>query len=95
MRRTPWVWSEISHRAAGSQAVPGVRVFQKHVPELRHGVRPPAGLSVQVQLLGGNAGVLAQAALVSIRTGALAVDLNFGCPARMVNRHDGGATLLQ
>jgi tRNA-dihydrouridine synthase C len=23
------------------------------------------------------------------------VDLNFGCPARTVNRHDGGATLLQ
>lgn len=39
--------------------------------------------------------MLAQAALAAIRAGAQAVDLNFGCPARTVNRHDGGATLLQ
>src|SRR6185436_17754692 len=26
---------------------------------------------------------------------ATAIDLNFGCPARTVNRHDGGATLLK
>ena len=78
-----------------SQAVPGKRVFQKHVPELMQGGRTPTGLPVQVQLLGGNPDLLAQAALVSIRAGARAVDLNFGCPARTVNRHDGGATLLQ
>jgi tRNA-dihydrouridine synthase C len=78
-----------------SQAVPGMRVFQKHIPELLLGGRTPAGLPIQVQLLGGSPGLLAQAALVSIRAGARAVDLNFGCPARTVNRHDGGATLLQ
>ncbi len=78
-----------------SQAVPGTRAFQTHVPELMHGGTTPAGLPVQVQLLGGNPSLLAQAALVSIRAGALAVDLDFGCPARTVNRHDGGATLLQ
>ena len=78
-----------------SQAVPGVRVFQKHVPELMHGGMTAAGLPVEVQLLGGDPDKLAQAALVSIRAGARAVDLNFGCPARTVNRHDGGATLLQ
>jgi tRNA-dihydrouridine synthase C len=78
-----------------SQAIPGVRVFQKHVPELMHGGRTLTGLPIQVQLLGGNPDKLAQAALASIRAGARAVDLNFGCPARTVNRHDGGATLLQ
>ncbi len=78
-----------------SQAVPGQRIFQKHVPELMYGGRTLAGVPVQVQLLGGNPDLLAQAALVSIRAGARAVDLNFGCPARTVNRHDGGATLLQ
>jgi tRNA-dihydrouridine synthase C len=78
-----------------SQAAPGTRVFQKHIPELMRGGRTSTGLPVQVQLLGGDPGKLAQAALVSIRAGALAVDLNFGCPARTVNRHDGGATLLQ
>ncbi len=78
-----------------SQAVPGRRAFQRHVPELLRGGRTPAGLPVQVQLLGGNPDLLAQAALASLRAGARAVDLNFGCPARAVNRHDGGATLLQ
>jgi tRNA-dihydrouridine synthase C len=78
-----------------SQAVPGRRVFEKHVPELTRGGKTAAGLPVQVQLLGGNPDLLARAALVCIRAGARAVDLNFGCPARTVNRHDGGATLLQ
>ena len=78
-----------------SQAVPGRRAFQRHVPELLQGGRTPAGLPVQVQLLGGSPDLLAQAALASLRAGARAVDLNFGCPARAVNRHDGGATLLQ
>ena len=78
-----------------SQAAPGVRVFQRHVPELMHGGRTLTGLPVQVQLLGGNPGKLAQAALAAVRAGARAVDLNFGCPARTVNRHDGGATLLR
>jgi tRNA-dihydrouridine synthase C len=59
------------------------------------GGRTAAGLPVQVQLLGGNPELLARAALGFIRAGARAVDLNFGCPARTVNRHDGGATLLQ
>ena len=27
--------------------------------------------------------------------GAYGIDLNFGCPAKSVNRHDGGATLLK
>jgi tRNA-dihydrouridine synthase C len=78
-----------------SHAVPGARVFQKHVPELLQGGRTCTGVPIQVQLLGGEAGMLAEAALVAIRAGARAVDLNFGCPSRTVNRHDGGATLLQ
>jgi tRNA-dihydrouridine synthase C len=78
-----------------SHTVPGARVFHRHVPELPHGCRTPAGLPVQVQLLGGDPGRLAQAARVAVQAGARAIDLNFGCPARTVNRHDGGATLLR
>lgn len=78
-----------------SKTVPGPRAFQRRFPELMHGGTTPAGLAVQVQLLGGDPDKLAQAALVAIRAGARAVDLNFGCPARTVNRHDGGATLLK
>jgi len=77
-----------------SQSVPGPRVFREHVPEAAHGCRTPAGLPVQVQLLGGDPDRLAQAALVAVQVGASAIDLNFGCPAPTVNRHDGGAALL-
>jgi len=78
-----------------SQEAPGASVFLRHVPELAEGGRTSAGLPVQVQLLGGDPDKLARGAAVAIRAGARAVDLNFGCPARTVNRHDGGATLLK
>jgi tRNA-dihydrouridine synthase C len=38
---------------------------------------------------------MAESALVAVEAGATAIDLNFGCPARTVNSHDGGATLLK
>lgn len=78
-----------------SQSVPGPRVFRDHMPEAAHGCRTPTGLPVQIQLLGGDPDRLAQAALVAVQVGAGAVDLNFGCPAPTVNRHDGGALLLK
>ena len=78
-----------------SQVVPPASVFHRHVPELRSGCRTPTGLPVQVQLLGGHAGRLAEAAVIAHSLGAKAIDMNFGCPARTVNRHDGGAALLQ
>jgi tRNA-dihydrouridine synthase C len=78
-----------------NQTLPGAPIFRKHVPELARGCLTPTGLPVQVQLLGGDPDRLAEAAVVAVRLGARAVDLNFGCPARTVNRHDGGATLLQ
>ncbi len=67
----------------------------RHVPELRTGCRTPTGLPVQVQLLGGDAGLMAESAATAVALGAIAIDLNFGCPAPTVNRHDGGATLLR
>lgn len=78
-----------------SQVVPPARIILRHVPELDYGARTACGLPVQVQLLGGDPERLAQAAQVAVAAHATAIDLNFGCPARTVNRHDGGATLLQ
>lgn len=78
-----------------SQHVPPRGVFLKHVPELREGAVTPTGLPVQVQILGGDAGRMAAAAVVAVGCGATAIDINFGCPAPTVNRHDGGATLLK
>lgn len=73
----------------------GPKGFKRHVPEWKNGFRTEAGTPVQVQLLGGHAGRLAESALVAVKLGALGIDLNFGCPAPTVNRHDGGATLLK
>ncbi|MCE9530491.1 MAG: tRNA-dihydrouridine synthase family protein [Planctomycetes bacterium] len=78
-----------------NQTVPNKTAFYRHVPELRNGAMTPTGVPVQVQILGGNAGRMAEAAVVAVAAGAKAIDINFGCPARTVNRHDGGATLLQ
>ena len=78
-----------------AHSVPHKGVFYDHVPELRTGAMTPTGLPVQVQLLGGDAPRLAEAAAVACEAGATAIDLNFGCPAPIVNRHDGGATLLK
>lgn len=70
-------------------------VFLRYCPELQTGGRTAAGTPVYVQLLGGNPELLAQNATGAERLGAPGIDLNFGCPARTVNRHDGGATLLK
>jgi tRNA-dihydrouridine synthase C len=70
-------------------------VILRRVPELRAGGRTPTGLPVQVQILGGDPGLMAEAAANAVAAGAAAIDLNFGCPAPTVNRHDGGATLLR
>lgn len=78
-----------------SQDVLPVRTFLEQVPELKTRARTPSGTPVQVQLLGGNEERMAMSALQAIRAGAKAIDLNFGCPAPTVNRHDGGASLLK
>lgn len=71
------------------------RVFKRLCPELNHGCKTPSGVPVRVQLLGGQPGSLAFNAAKVARMGATAVDLNFGCPAKTVNKSDGGATLLK
>lgn len=78
-----------------SQDVLSARAFLREVPELAHGATTLTGLPVQVQLLGGDPGRMAASALVAVETGATALDINFGCPAPTVNRHDGGASLLK
>lgn len=72
-----------------------VKVFRREVPELAHGCLTPNQLHVQVQILGGDAELMAKSAMNAVRTGANSIDINFGCPAPTVNRNDGGATLLK
>jgi tRNA-dihydrouridine synthase C len=80
-------------RVAGE--APPDHVLRRKCPELDHGGRTPSGTPVHMQLLGGHAGRMADTAARAAALGAPAIDLNFGCPAPTVNRHDGGATLLR
>lgn len=70
-------------------------VLRRRLPELAHGGRTPAGTPVRAQLLGSDPACLADNAAALARLGAEGIDLNFGCPARTVNRHRGGAALLE
>lgn len=48
-----------------------------------------------IQFLGSNPVLIAENSAQAAELGFRGIDLNFGCPAPTVNRHDGGATLLK
>ena len=70
------------------------RVFTRIVPELLNGGRTFSGVPVRVQLLGSDPVCLAENAARLATLGPEGIDLNFGCPADVVNRHGGGSALL-
>lgn len=70
------------------------RCFSRVAPELRHYSRTLAGTPVRVQLLGSDPAALADNATRLVALAPAGIDLNFGCPAPLVNRHGGGAVLL-
>lgn len=71
------------------------KVFYRLCPELHQGGKTLAGTPVHVQLLGSQPEFMAKNAAKAARLGAPAIDLNFGCPAKTVNKNMGGAVLLQ
>ena len=71
------------------------RVFHRFCPELENNSRTPNGTPVYVQLLGGDATMMAKNAARAASLGCAGIDLNFGCPAKTVNKHDGGSILLK
>ncbi len=71
------------------------RVFTRIVPELLSGGRTFAGVPVRAQLLGSDPACMADNAARLASLGPAGIDLNFGCPANVVNRHGGGAALLK
>ncbi len=71
------------------------KVFYRLCPELLTHSQTLSGTPVRVQLLGGQPDPIAANAEKVATMGASAIDLNFGCPAKTVNKSDGGACLLK
>lgn len=71
------------------------RAFLRIVPELRRGGRTVAGTPVRAQLLGSDPTCMAENAARLAGLGPAGIDINFGCPAKVVNRHGGGAAMLK
>lgn len=72
-----------------------VKAFQRICPELLRASRTPSGTLVRVQLLGQHPQWLAENAARAVALGSYGVDLNCGCPSKVVNGSGGGATLLK
>ncbi|MGQ7274645.1 tRNA dihydrouridine synthase [Marinobacter sp. V034] len=71
------------------------RVYYRYAPELHNNCLTQAGVPVAVQLLGSDIGQMALHAQRAVELGAPQIDINFGCPAKTVNKHKGGAVLLR
>ena len=69
-------------------------VFYRLCPELKQGAVTPSGVPVKVQLLGQHPQWMAANAARAVELGSPGIDLNFGCPAKTVNKSRGGAALL-
>ncbi|WP_033789106.1 tRNA dihydrouridine(16) synthase DusC [Pantoea septica] len=72
-----------------------VKSFYRLCPELRNNSRTPSGTRVRLQLLGQHPEWLAENAARAAELGSWGVDLNCGCPSKLVNGSGGGATLLK
>lgn len=70
------------------------RVFTRIVPELLNQSKTRSGVPVWPQLLGSDPICMAENAAQLASFNPAGIDINFGCPAKIVNRHGGGASML-
>ena len=71
------------------------RVFFKICPELQNGGKTECGTPVRMQLLGSDQDAMAENARLAVDLGSHGIDINFGCPSKIVNRRNGGASMLK
>lgn len=69
-------------------------VFQRICPELDNGCKTKSGTPLRMQLLGQEPQWMAENAVRALEMGSHGIDINFGCPAKAVNKSKGGAVLL-
>ncbi|HIF9168245.1 TPA: tRNA dihydrouridine(16) synthase DusC [Photobacterium damselae] len=70
-------------------------VFYRLCPELHNGGKTRAGTPVRMQILGQDPNWMAENGRRAVELGSPGVDINFGCPAKLVNKSKGGAVLLK
>jgi tRNA-dihydrouridine synthase C len=70
------------------------RVYEREAPEVLDGSRTASGTPMVIQLLGSDPEWMARNAAQAAALSPHGIDLNFGCPAKVVNQHGGGAMLL-
>ncbi len=75
--------------------IPPKKVIHRVVPEALTRWKTSSGVTVFPQLLGSKPHVMAKTAELLAKMGAPGIDLNFGCPAETVIKHDGGSALLK
>ena len=71
------------------------KVFYRTAPELLNHDNFKNKTPIRIQLLGNDENWLSENAARAIELGSKGVDLNFGCPAKTVNKNKGGAILLK
>ena len=69
--------------------------FFKLCPELHNNGYTSNQTPVRLQLLGQDPNWMAENAVKAIELGSHGIDINFGCPAKTVNKSRGGAVLLK
>jgi tRNA-dihydrouridine synthase C len=92
-RANPYDWCVTEFVRVSNSVLPA-KVFKRISPELLNGGLTPAGTPVRVQLLGSDPERMAASAGILAELSPPGVDLNFGCPAPLVNQHGGGSILL-
>jgi tRNA-dihydrouridine synthase C len=70
------------------------RVYEREAPEVLDAAHTPSGTPMVIQLLGSDPEWMARNAAHAATLSPHGIDLNFGCPAKVVNQHGGGAMLL-
>jgi len=71
------------------------KIFYRYCAELNNGCRTQAGTPVRIQLLGQHPEWMAENAQRAVELGSHGLDINFGCPAKQVNKSSGGAACLK
>ncbi|WP_076418671.1 tRNA-dihydrouridine synthase [Colwellia sp. UCD-KL20] len=70
-------------------------VYYRICPELRDDASTGKHTPLRIQLLGQEPHWMAENAVRAIELGSHGIDVNFGCPAKAVNKSKGGAVLLK